>query len=179
MGTLTPEKVKELEEKTHFDEGEIRQLLQRYASYDTSPNGFDGIPIEVVLNSPELSGSPFARRLTWSYLKDGQRKLHPESYLALLSVLSSRATFKEKSKALFKSLDIHNEGHVRFDEFFRLYKSIFSPALSDAQIVTFVQNILQNEELEEKGIMEYEDFIKFMTPQELHEKMTVDLRLSL
>ncbi|XP_071820061.1 calcineurin subunit B-like [Apostichopus japonicus] len=178
VATLTPEKVKELEEKTHFDEKEIKLLLQRYANYDTSPNGSGGIPIDVLLNSPELSGSPFARRLTWSYLKDGKRKIHPESYLLLLSVLSSKATFQEKSKALFQSLDIHNEGHVRFDEFFRLFKSIFNPALSDAQIVAFVQRVLQRDDLDEKGIMGYQDFIKFVRPQELHEKMTIDLRLS-
>lgn len=176
--TLTPEKVKELKEETHFDEKELKQLLQRYMNYDSSPSGEDGIPIEEVLGSPELSGSPYARRLAWSYLKDGTHRLHPESYLRLLSILSGRATFIEKSKALFQSLDIHKEGLVRFDEFFRLYKSILTPALSDAQIVDFVQSILQKGDLQEKEGMTYEEFTKMISPQELHEKMTVDLRLS-
>lgn len=74
-------------------------------NYDNSPSGEDGIPIEEVLGSPELSGSPYARRLAWSYLKDGTHRLHPESYLRLLSILSSRATFIEKSKGKLRQLE--------------------------------------------------------------------------
>ncbi|XP_072178904.1 calcineurin subunit B-like [Diadema setosum] len=174
---LTPEQLEELEKKTHFNEKEITFLLKKYAKLDPSPSGEEGIPVQSFLQLHQFSGNEFARRVILSHMTQKDRSIHPKGFLLVLSVLSKRADYPEKSKALFDALDVHKEGLLRFDELFSLYKSLFSPALTDAQITQAVIGALQRVRGQHPGTVSYQEFLRMVSPTELNEKMTVEIPL--
>ncbi|XP_038078016.1 calcium and integrin-binding family member 3-like isoform X2 [Patiria miniata] len=175
---LTPEKIAELEKSTHFTAKEIQRVISYYAQYDKSLNGQDGIPVEDLSEIPELCGCPFYERIVYAYLERSTMSLKAEAFLRMFSTLSSRATAEEKSRALFDCLDCSHDGSLGFDELFRFYKSILNPAVDDDYIVDLVVRILERPGIKEEHRVPYEEFLKLISPEEIQEKMTVDLQLT-
>ncbi|XP_071800638.1 calcineurin subunit B-like [Asterias amurensis] len=174
---LSPEKIAELEKSTHYNAKEIKHIVSHYAQFDQSTNGEDGIPLEKLSEIPELCGCPFYERIAYAYIDRPTMRLKAEAFLKMFSLLSSRASVEEKSKALFNSLDCSHDGTLGFDELFRFYKSVLSPTFDDDYIIDLVVRILQRSELQEQHRVSYQDFQKLISSEEIKEKMTVDLQL--
>jgi hypothetical protein len=60
----------------------------------------------------------------------------------------------------FRVLDVHELDFLQHDEIFRMYKMLFSSAISDDSIVDLVFKLLEREGLETNGKITYEDFSK-------------------
>ncbi|XP_022081717.1 calcium and integrin-binding family member 3-like [Acanthaster planci] len=176
---LPPEKIAELEKRTHFKSKEIEKVLSYYAQYDRSPNGQDGIPMEDLSDIAELCGCPFFERLAYAYLERPAMNLKAEPFLQIFSFLSSRASVEEKSKALFDCLDCSHDCSLGFDELFRFYKCILNPAVDDDYIIDLVVRILERPEIKQEHRVSFEEFQKLISTEEIKEKMTVDLQLAI
>eukprot|EP00057_Strongylocentrotus_purpuratus_P034005 XP_793595.1 PREDICTED: uncharacterized protein LOC588838 [Strongylocentrotus purpuratus] len=174
---LTPERLEDIQEQSHFDEKEIKFLLKTYAKLDPSPEGEDGIPVESFLSLYIFAGNELARRVVLKHASGPDRTIQPEGFLLCLSVLSKKADYPEKSKALFDALDVNKEGLVRFEQLFSLYKGMFTPALSDDQIMEAVIGALQKVRGQHPGTISYQEFLRMVSPTELNQKMTIDIPL--
>ena len=75
---------------------EVQLLLRRYAAYDHSERGMDGIMLADCLTMSEFTGNKFAASIIDAHLDENTRRIHPKSFLSILSVLSSKTPAEMK-----------------------------------------------------------------------------------
>ncbi|XP_077977728.1 calcineurin subunit B-like [Glandiceps talaboti] len=175
---LSDEQIRQLESQTVFKAAEIKKILQRYSSYtveDDNGSGPNYVTMSSLLQIPEFIGMPLVPRVaSMSATQTGA--LTPESFVQMLSVMSPRTPIDEKRQFLFTMFDMYNEGNIKHDELFRMYKTIFNPALGDDQILLVVSQLLDSTEI--PGQISYEEFTQFVPDYEINERLTVELQLS-
>ncbi|XP_033112861.1 calcineurin subunit B-like [Anneissia japonica] len=176
---LTDEKIQELAGKTHFNQNEIKSIVKRYSSHIIPEDSTTGITRSSFLSIPELTCTPYADMLYNIYTDSQKSTMTPEEFLMLFSMLSSKATIKEKQKLMFQVFDISKDGIIGFDEVFRVYKKMFSAGFTDEQLTEIVNSVLTSQSLKTPGTIDFDEFCKMMAPMELREKLTIELQLSI
>nr|XP_002732196.1 PREDICTED: calcineurin subunit B type 1-like [Saccoglossus kowalevskii] len=175
-GTLTNDQIKQLEARTVFNSGEIKKIQQKYSNYaEQGGNGISYMRLESLQQIPELVGYTLIPRVASTIADKQSGLLTAESFVELLSNMSPRKNVDQKRKFLFAVFDMYNEGSIKHDELFRMYKTMFNPALGDDQILNMVTKILDNTQT--PGELSYEEFTELVPDHEIAEKLTVELQL--
>ena len=63
----------------------------------------------------------------------------------------------------FRCFDVHNEGRLKYDELFKMYKSLFGAALNDERILDIVFRALHDTDLETPGVITPVEFNRVST----------------
>ena len=63
----------------------------------------------------------------------------------------------------FRCLDVHDLGHIQYDEMYRLYKLLFKTALTNDQILDLTFRALEQPELSNPEDVTFEDFTQVMS----------------
>ena len=79
-------------------EADMVKLLKRYATYDNTDKGTEGIPYDTVVNMPELRAQPFVQPLLDLYVSPSNRVLYPEKFLYFFAVLHKGTNVETKRK---------------------------------------------------------------------------------
>ncbi|XP_074662486.1 calcineurin subunit B-like [Tubulanus polymorphus] len=159
-----------------FTDEEVKGLTKLYQTLDKS-GGKEGIVLELFISLPDFVGCPFIRRICEIHIPKGTDKISPEAYMDILAVLSPKAAIDMKRKLAFNVLDIHNQGVLRHDEIFRMFKLIFRSALTDNQILDLVLRVLNRGDIETRGMLTYTDFNRLTSDSDIHARFTANLQL--
>ena len=71
-------------------------LMKRYAAYDNSDRGVDGITLADCLTMSEFMGNKFAASIIEAHLDGNTQRIHPKAFLNVLSLLSSKTPAEVK-----------------------------------------------------------------------------------
>ena len=75
---------------------EVQMLMKRYAAYDNSDRGIDGITLADCLTMSEFMGNKFAASIAEAHLDGNTHRIHPKAFLSVLSLLSSKTPAEVK-----------------------------------------------------------------------------------
>ena len=80
------------------DERDIGRILKRYSQYDKTERGTDGIPVQTVLDFPEMRANSLLGPLIQLFVDEESGKIFPHQFLLLFGILSSKAPVKNKGE---------------------------------------------------------------------------------
>lgn len=83
------------------DEEDLKQILNRYAEYDSSDKGINGIDTNIMLSMPEIAMNPLLIRLVHLVKDTHTNRVHPKGFVKFFGYLSSKTpmTAKKTGKA--------------------------------------------------------------------------------
>ncbi|XP_041354258.1 calcium-binding protein NCS-1-like [Gigantopelta aegis] len=177
LSVLSREELNELMNLTPFNQRELEKLLSRYASFDTSERGTNGILYQDVLSIPEFSGNKFAPHVIMNSVDDDNR-IYPKQFLMICALFSTRTSPSVKKDSMFQLFDEYNTGVFTHDEMFRIYKILFDRALSDDHILDLTFKALRHPDLARQGQITKEEFIKMIPDNEIMARLSIDFELS-
>ena len=84
---------------------EIQILMRRYSAYDSSPGGEEGITLADCLTMIEFTGNKFAASVIEAHLDEETQRIHPTSFLSVLSLLSAKTPADVKKNCMLNEED--------------------------------------------------------------------------
>ncbi|ESO94875.1 hypothetical protein LOTGIDRAFT_227329 [Lottia gigantea] len=174
---LTTEQIQEISTQTPFKSKDVEKLLKRYAHYDSSEKGINGIPYNTCVSMPEFAGNKFAPHLMQHYMDKNSRKIYPKQFLLICGAFSPETSALKKKELLFEIFDSGKSGVMTHGEVFSLYKILFGNAVSDKIILDLTFRALNHPDLDKPGEIRKDEFLKMIPDNEIKTKFSVDLQI--
>ncbi|KAL8563307.1 hypothetical protein ACOMHN_028830 [Nucella lapillus] len=148
--------------------------MKRYAAYDSSADGEDGITLSDCLTMVEFTGNKFAPSIIEANLEEKTLRIHPDGFLRVLSLLSSKTPVEVKKNYLFQLVDVYDTGILTHDEMFRVYKLLLGGAVTDDHILDLTNRALQHFNLNKPGEVTQDEFFRMIPDSEVRSRLIVD-----
>ncbi|XP_076467111.1 uncharacterized protein LOC143298208 isoform X2 [Babylonia areolata] len=148
--------------------------MKRYAAYDSSAGGEEGVTLADCLTMTEFTGNKFAASVLEANLDEETQRIHPEGFLRVLSLLSSKTPEEVKKNYLFQLVDVYDTGVLTHDELFRVYKLLLGGAVTDDHILDLTNRALQHYDLNKAGEISRDEFFRMVPDSEIRARLTVD-----
>ncbi|WAR08244.1 CANB1-like protein [Mya arenaria] len=157
--------VNNMRKGTPFTYEEADQILRRYNTMDSSPQGNTGIPVEECCLLQEFTGCVFAPDLIRYYRDKETKRIHPRQFMKICTMLCPRTQATKKKHMLFDLFDVDRQKVLTHDAMFRVYKLLFAGALSDDQILALM---IPDNEIQERLSVDFafDPALRFVGGQE-------------
>jgi len=165
----------DLKETTPFTDSDLKRLEKRYSDFDKSDDGSTGITYDDMLMMPEFVGNEFASQIIAGNLDERTQKVYAKQFVQIFGILSPKTKAEEKKEFLFEIFNIYGTGILTHDELFRIYKTIFSHAISDDHIVALTFRALNHPSLKNKGQITKPEFLKMIPDHEITNRMNIEI----
>ncbi|XP_052811733.1 uncharacterized protein LOC128239228 [Mya arenaria] len=166
--------VNNMRKGTPFTYEEADQILRRYNTMDSSPQGNTGIPVEECCLLQEFTGCVFAPDLIRYYRDKETKRIHPRQFMKICTMLCPRTQATKKKHMLFDLFDVDRQKVLTHDAMFRVYKLLFAGALSDDQILALVFSALRHPNLAHDDEITRDEFADMIPDNEIQERLSVD-----
>ncbi|KAH7831168.1 putative serine/threonine-protein phosphatase 2B regulatory subunit [Monocercomonoides exilis] len=159
---IKKEEITALQEKTHFDEMELKQIWKHFARISSSKTVDGVIDKEEFKEALGLTGSDaIADRIFSVFDENGDGFINAQEFVCGLSFFSKKATFDEKLHFAFNIYDIDKNGHIDKSELLHILKaSLFENTLSltEEQMKQAVDATFAEADLDGDGLISFEEF---------------------
>ncbi|KAK3251872.1 hypothetical protein CYMTET_38794 [Cymbomonas tetramitiformis] len=115
-----------------FTRDEVASLYKRFRELDKGHKGY--IAADELLNVPELSLNPLAKRLTRVF-----ENVNFKEFVALLAAFSNRASKEDKLRFMYMMFDADGDGIVSRNDLQHMIWTLCGQSLSETEVTTIVE----------------------------------------
>ncbi|XP_064486197.1 calcium and integrin-binding protein 1-like [Ornithodoros turicata] len=164
QSAFTEEELEDYQELTYFTKSEIILAHQRFkllAPDVVSRDRNAKLPMDKILNMPELSVNPFRDRIckVFSSSKDGTMTF--EDFLDMMSVFSDKAPRSVKTEYAFQIFDFNEDDMLSPEDMKQIINRLThrgGQVLMEHEIKQLITNILKEADLDEDRLLAYAEF---------------------
>ena len=172
---LDDEELAEIKESTPFTNSDIKKLEQRYAELDKSEDKVLGISYDDMLQMQEFSGHPLAPLIIASNLEKTSQRVFAKEFAHIFGILHPQTSTTDKKEFFFELFNIYGTDVLKHDELYRMYKTLYSNAITDDHILALTYRALDSKFLKTKGEITKEEFVKLIPDHEIRQRLTIVL----
>ncbi|NWV83127.1 CIB2 protein, partial [Dasyornis broadbenti] len=150
---------------TFFTRKEILRLHGRY--YEMAPNVVPmdytrdpdvKLPMQLIINMPELKENPFKERIVESFSEDGEGSLSFNDFVDMFSVLSEMAPRELKAIYAFKIYDFNTDNFICKEDLEKTLNKLTREELTAEEITLVCEKVIEEADMDGDGKLGFADF---------------------
>jgi len=159
---FTKEEMEDYTDLSYFTQREIMIVYNKFkalAPEEVERDKLVRLPMEIMLNNPELKVNPFGDRicLVFSTSKDGDCTF--EDFLDMMSVFSEDAPVSVKAEYAFRIFDFDGDDMLGPDDIEEVIRRLLGDeTMPPAEIAQLVQNLTAESDLDDDGMLSFAEF---------------------
>uniref|UniRef100_A0A6I8NEG0 Calcium and integrin-binding family member 2 n=1 Tax=Ornithorhynchus anatinus TaxID=9258 RepID=A0A6I8NEG0_ORNAN len=162
---FTDEQLDNYQDCSFFTRKEILRLHERY--YELAPNlvpmdyrknPIVTVPMQLIINMPELKENPFKERIVESFSEDGEGNLTFNDFVDMFSVLCETAPRELKASYAFKIYDFNTDNFICKSDLENTLSRLTKSELDEEEVVLVCEKVIEEADLDGDGKLNYADF---------------------
>ncbi|XP_068881525.1 calcium and integrin-binding family member 2 isoform X2 [Aphelocoma coerulescens] len=158
-------RTRELQDCTFFTRKEILRLHGRY--HEMAPNVVPmdytkdpdvKLPMQLIINMPELKENPFKERIVESFSEDGEGSLSFNDFVDMFSVLSEMAPRELKAIYAFKIYDFNTDNFICKADLEKTLNKLTREELTAEEITLVCEKVIEEADMDGDGKLGFADF---------------------
>ncbi|XP_051484661.1 calcium and integrin-binding family member 2 isoform X1 [Apus apus] len=150
---------------TFFARKEILRLHGRY--HEMAPNVVPmdytkdpdvKLPMQLIINMPELKENPFKERIVESFSEDGDGSLSFNDFVDMFSVLSEMAPRELKAIYAFKIYDFNTDNFICKADLEKTLNKLTREELTAEEITLVCEKVIEEADMDGDGKLGFADF---------------------
>ncbi|XP_065498172.1 calcium and integrin-binding family member 2 isoform X2 [Caloenas nicobarica] len=150
---------------TFFTRKEILRLHGRY--HEMAPNVVPmdytkdpdvKLPMQLIINMPELKENPFKERIVESFSEDGEGSLSFNDFVDMFSVLSEMAPRELKAIYAFKIYDFNTDNFICKADLEKTLNKLTREELTAEEIALVCEKVIEEADMDGDGKLGFADF---------------------
>ncbi|KAM4893371.1 long-chain-fatty-acid--CoA ligase ACSBG1-like isoform 1-T1 [Sylvia borin] len=150
---------------TFFTRKEILRLHGRY--HEMAPNVVPmdytkdpdvKLPMQLIINMPELKENPFKERIVESFSEDGEGSLSFNDFVDMFSVLSEMAPRELKAIYAFKIYDFNTDNFICKADLEKTLNKLTREELTAEEITLVCEKVIEEADMDGDGKLGFADF---------------------
>ncbi|XP_067390643.1 calcium and integrin-binding family member 2 isoform X1 [Emydura macquarii macquarii] len=150
---------------TFFTRKEILRLHGRY--HEMAPNIVPmdytkdpdvKLPIQLIINMPELKENPFKERIVEAFSEDGDGNLSFNDFVDMFSVLSEMAPRELKAIYAFKIYDFNTDNFICKSDLEKTLNKLTREELTAEEITLVCEKVIEEADMDGDGKLAFADF---------------------
>ncbi|KAM6350662.1 LOW QUALITY PROTEIN: long-chain-fatty-acid--CoA ligase ACSBG1 [Alca torda] len=162
---FTDEQLDAYQDCTFFTRKEILRLHGRY--HEMAPNVVPmdytkdpdvKLPMQLIINMPELKENPFRERIVESFSEDGEGSLSFNDFVDMFSVLSEMAPRELKAIYAFKIYDFNTDNFICKSDLEKTLNKLTREELTAEEITLVCEKVIEEADMDGDGKLGFADF---------------------
>ncbi|OXB65673.1 hypothetical protein ASZ78_014652 [Callipepla squamata] len=162
---FTDEQLDAYQDCTFFTRKEILRLHGRY--HEMAPNVVPmdytkdpdvKLPMQLIINMPELKENPFKERIVESFSEDGEGSLSFNDFVDMFSVLSEMAPRELKAIYAFKIYDFNTDNFICKADLEKTLNKLTREELTAEEITLVCEKVIEEADMDGDGKLGFADF---------------------
>ncbi|XP_006117025.1 calcium and integrin-binding family member 2 isoform X1 [Pelodiscus sinensis] len=162
---FTDEQLDAYQDCTFFTRKEILRLHGRY--HEMAPNIVPmdytqdpdvKLPIQLIINMPELKENPFKERIVEAFSEDGEGNLSFNDFVDMFSVLSEMAPRELKAIYAFKIYDFNTDNFICKSDLEKTLNKLTREELTAEEITLVCEKVIEEADMDGDGKLAFADF---------------------
>ncbi|XP_053128689.1 calcium and integrin-binding family member 2 isoform X2 [Hemicordylus capensis] len=162
---FTDEQLDAYQDCTFFTRKEILRLHGRYhelapnmVPMDYTRNPDVKLPIQLIVNMPELKENPFRERIVHSFSEDDEGSLSFNDFVDMFSALSETAPRELKAIYAFKVYDFNVDNFICKSDLEQTLNRLTKEELTEEEVSLVCEKVIEEADMDADGKLNYTDF---------------------
>ncbi|XP_038623115.1 calcium and integrin-binding family member 2 isoform X1 [Tachyglossus aculeatus] len=162
---FTDEQLDNYQDCSFFTRKEILRLHERFhelapnlVPMDYRKNPIVTVPMQLIINMPELKENPFKERIVESFSEDGEGNLTFNDFVDMFSVLCETAPRELKASYAFKIYDFNTDNFICKSDLENTLSRLTKSELDEEEVVLVCEKVIEEADLDGDGKLNYADF---------------------
>ncbi|XP_073475268.1 calcium and integrin-binding family member 2 [Aquarana catesbeiana] len=162
---FTDEQLDAYQDCTFFTRKEILRLHGIF--YDLAPNIVPmdytdnpdvKVPIQLIINMPELMENPFKERIVQAFSEDGDGHLSFNDFVDMFSVMSEMAPRELKAIYAFKIYDFNTDNFICKSDLEQTLNKLTREELEEEEVTLVCEKVIEEADMDGDGKLAFADF---------------------
>uniref|UniRef100_A0A6I8NBD8 Calcium and integrin-binding family member 2 n=2 Tax=Monotremata TaxID=9255 RepID=A0A6I8NBD8_ORNAN len=134
------------------------ELAPNLVPMDYRKNPIVTVPMQLIINMPELKENPFKERIVESFSEDGEGNLTFNDFVDMFSVLCETAPRELKASYAFKIYDFNTDNFICKSDLENTLSRLTKSELDEEEVVLVCEKVIEEADLDGDGKLNYADF---------------------
>ncbi|XP_015266917.1 PREDICTED: calcium and integrin-binding family member 2 [Gekko japonicus] len=116
------------------------------------------VPMQLIINMPELQENPFKERIVQSFSEDGEGNLSFNDFVDMFSVLSETAPRELKAIYAFKIYDFNSDNFICKSDLEQTLNKLTKEDLTEEEVMLVCEKVIDEADMDADGKLGFTDF---------------------
>ncbi|CAJ0965647.1 unnamed protein product [Ranitomeya imitator] len=116
------------------------------------------LPMQLIINMPELMENPFKERIVQSFSEDGEGNLSFNDFVDMFSVMSEMAPRELKAIYAFKIYDFNTDNFICKSDLEKTLNKLTREELEEEEVTLVCEKVIEEADMDGDGKLAFADF---------------------
>ncbi|XP_064933114.1 calcium and integrin-binding family member 2 isoform X3 [Columba livia] len=138
--------------------GRYHEMAPNVVPMDYTKDPDVKLPMQLIINMPELKENPFKERIVESFSEDGEGSLSFNDFVDMFSVLSEMAPRELKAIYAFKIYDFNTDNFICKADLEKTLNKLTREELTAEEITLVCEKVIEEADMDGDGKLGFADF---------------------
>ncbi|XP_077774530.1 calcium and integrin-binding family member 2 isoform X1 [Podarcis muralis] len=138
--------------------GRYHELAPNMVPMDYTKNPDVKLPMQLIVNMPELKENPFRERIVHSFSDDDEGSLSFNDFVDMFSVLSETAPRELKAIYAFKVYDFNTDNFICKSDLEKTLNNLTKEELTEEEVSLVCEKVIDEADMDGDGKLGFSDF---------------------